>query len=391
MAAAAVEPIRLRLKKKLRQDEKFTKWMNKIDKDQSESIDIKEFGTLLYKVKERDTKYASTWETLNDNLIMLLFNEVLKFKCDDEEEGGGGVVQVVQQDEGAASRELSYRDLRKWIFPTGTSVGNTVVVPVTSLLPTLEQQEETVEQIRLRMKKKLRQDEKFTKWMNKIDKDQSESIDIKEFGTLLYKVKERDTKYASTWETLNDNLIMLLFNEVLKFKCDDKEEGGDDDEAELPYGALRKWIFPAGFVATTVVTSNAKLESEIKQAIRPPANRAKRTLALHKVIEYSISQHVEESCGKCGGTQKLECSVKNFTKICDEFETSKSYRSTNDFDEVVWKGFFSRNGTFQTLCFGCIHGTTPKAPRKSREELDLAWSEKSKPKKSEDGGCCVIS
>ena len=256
-----------------------------------------------------------------------------------------------------------------------------------------------VEPIRLRLKKKLRVDEKFTKWMNKIDTDQSESIDIKEFGTLLYKVKERDSKYASTWETLNDHLVMILFNKVLKLKCGGEGEEGDDEGAELSYGALRKWIFPAGFVATTVLTSNAKLEGEIKQAIRPPANRAKRTLALHKVIESSISNHIEEYCGKCGGKQKLECSIINFTKTCDEFETSKSYTSTNNFDTIVWKGFFSRNATFQTLCFGCIHGTTPTAPRKSREELDLAWSEKSKPKldnkqlkkeREDGGGCCVL-
>ena len=75
----------------------------------------------------------------DDDLVMNLFNKLLTFKCGEKGEGVGEGV-----DEGVA-RELSYGDLRKWVFPAGTSAGNTVVVPESEIKQVIQQTEEKKE------------------------------------------------------------------------------------------------------------------------------------------------------------------------------------------------------------------------------------------------------
>jgi Ca2+-binding EF-hand superfamily protein len=304
----AAEPIRLRLARKLREDEKFTKWMKKIDKDANDNIDAKEFSKLLQKAKDNDSKYESTWDSLTDELEIILFKAALQ--CGEEE---------------PTSKELSYVTLRTWLFQQNDAL--------------------TAETLRVRLARKLRDDAKFTKWMKKIDKDANENIDAEEFSKLLQKAKDNDSKYESTWALLTAELETILFNVAL--------ECGEETEVtaqELSYATLRKWLFPVVAVTVTAAPSSARnntvvvpvvsiASEEMKQAVQPPIKRAKRNVVLRHVVDEDILRAKNGECEKCHSEENLQViCVPPLEEVADLFVESKSYKSIDNFNRNVWQG-----------------------------------------------------
>ena len=89
-----------------------------------------------------------------------------------------------------------------------------------------------IEQVRSMLSHRLHKEEKFMKWMNKVDKDHNETLCIKEWGKLLKRIKNHE---SLPWE-LTSEVTTLSFQQVLQ---GDKNCTADN---EITYSGLKEWL-----------------------------------------------------------------------------------------------------------------------------------------------------
>ena len=116
-----------------------------------------------------------------------------------------------------------------------------------------EQALQEIETVRSMLARRLKDDKKFLRTLNKIDKDENGSINGKEFAKLLVKVKKRDHHHSDGW-TLTGRTAGITWAAALRHEAVQKGVSGDTnlDSKELTFAGMRRWIFPVPLTASSV-------------------------------------------------------------------------------------------------------------------------------------------
>ena len=116
-----------------------------------------------------------------------------------------------------------------------------------------EQALQKIETVRSMLARRLKDDKKFLRTLNKIDKDENGSINGKEFAKLLVKVKKRDHHHSDGW-TLTGRTAGMTWAAALRDEALHKGVSGDTnlDSKELTFAGMRRWIFPVPLTASSV-------------------------------------------------------------------------------------------------------------------------------------------
>ena len=97
------------------------------------------------------------------------------------------------------------------------------------------QAQEVVEQVRGMLSRKLYKDKKLIKWMNKVDKDENNTICANEWNRLLLKIKKRDLD--------NDSFELTPLAASLTFKLALQSDPNRTANNELTFAGLKEWVF----------------------------------------------------------------------------------------------------------------------------------------------------